>query len=113
MMHRVAPVRHVGIHPCTPHVGDRRGAPCGHSQHRPAVGRVTLSRMSSAAEMPPPPDRGYGRWLPGLWTLLHYRAAWLPRDVLAGLVLTAILVPTGMGYAEAAGLEAITGLYAT
>jgi high affinity sulfate transporter 1 len=32
---------------------------------------------------------------------------------MAGLVLTAILVPVGMGYAEAAGLPAITGLYAT
>ena len=32
---------------------------------------------------------------------------------MAGLVLTAILVPVGMGYAEAAGLPAIYGLYAT
>ena len=32
---------------------------------------------------------------------------------IAGLVLTAVLVPVGMGYAEAAGLPAITGLYAT
>ena len=32
---------------------------------------------------------------------------------MAGLVLTAILVPVGMGYAEAAGLPAINGLYAT
>jgi high affinity sulfate transporter 1 len=39
--------------------------------------------------------------------------AWLSRDVAAGLVLTALLVPAGMGYAEAAGLPPITGLYAT
>jgi MFS superfamily sulfate permease-like transporter len=31
----------------------------------------------------------------------------------AGLVLTAFLVPVGMGYAQAAGLPPITGLYAT
>jgi len=33
--------------------------------------------------------------------------------VVAGIVLTAVLVPAGMGYAEAAGLPAIYGLYAT
>ena len=32
---------------------------------------------------------------------------------MAGLVLTALLVPVGMGYAQAAGLSPITGLYAT
>jgi high affinity sulfate transporter 1 len=45
--------------------------------------------------------------------LRHYRRAWLARDVAAGLVLTALLVPAGMGYALASGLPAITGLYAT
>ena len=34
-------------------------------------------------------------------------------DVVAGLALTAVLVPVGMGYAEAAGLPAVTGLYAS
>ena len=33
--------------------------------------------------------------------------------MVGGIVLTAILVPVGMGYAEAAGLEPIYGLYAT
>ncbi len=33
--------------------------------------------------------------------------------MMAGLVLVAILVPVGMGYAEASGLPAIYGLYAT
>jgi high affinity sulfate transporter 1 len=42
-----------------------------------------------------------------------YRPTYLPRDVFAGIVLTAILVPAGLGYAEAAGLPAIVGLYAT
>jgi high affinity sulfate transporter 1 len=35
------------------------------------------------------------------------------QDISAGLVLTAILIPAGMGYAEAAGLPAIYGLYTT
>lgn len=52
-------------------------------------------------------------WLPGLWVLRSYHPAWLGRDLTAGLVLTALLVPAGMGYAEASGLPAITGLYAT
>jgi MFS superfamily sulfate permease-like transporter len=56
---------------------------------------------------------GAGRWLPGLQTLRSYRRAWLPRDLVAGIVLTALLVPAGMGYAEASGLPAIYGLYAT
>jgi high affinity sulfate transporter 1 len=51
--------------------------------------------------------------VPGLDILRAYKRAWWPKDILAGLVLTAVLVPVGMGYAEAAGLPAITGLYAT
>jgi high affinity sulfate transporter 1 len=56
---------------------------------------------------------GIWRWLPGAQTLRAYRPSWLPRDVVAGIVLTALLVPAGMGYAEASGLPAIYGLYAT
>jgi high affinity sulfate transporter 1 len=51
------------------------------------------------------------RWLPGLRTLASYRAGWLRSDVVAGLVLTTLLVPQGMAYAELAGLPVITGLY--
>ena len=56
---------------------------------------------------------GLERWVPGLRTLREYRRAWLVSDLVAGLVLTALLVPVGMGYAQAAGLPPITGLYAT
>jgi high affinity sulfate transporter 1 len=59
------------------------------------------------------PARGPERWIPGLRTLREYRRAWLVSDLVAGLVLTALLVPVGMGYAQAAGLPPITGLYAT
>src|SRR3954470_10109928 len=51
------------------------------------------------------------RTLPGLATLSSYKAGWLRHDVVAGLVLTALLVPQGMAYAELAGLPPITGLY--
>ena len=54
------------------------------------------------------------RWLPpGVETAMHYRRAWLWPDVRAGLVVTALLIPAGMGYAEVAGLPPETGLYAT
>jgi high affinity sulfate transporter 1 len=56
---------------------------------------------------------GAGQWLPGVQTLRVYQRSWLSRDVVAGIVLTALLVPAGMGYAEASGLPAIYGLYAT
>jgi high affinity sulfate transporter 1 len=45
--------------------------------------------------------------------LKGYRVSWLSHDVVAGLVLTTLLVPQGMAYAELAGLPAITGLYTT
>ncbi len=50
-------------------------------------------------------------WLPGLQAVRSYRRAWLARDVVAGVVLTTLLVPQGMAYAELAGLPPITGLY--
>ena len=45
--------------------------------------------------------------MPGLQLLRTYQRSWLPRDVVAGLVLTALLVPAGMGYAEAVALAGI------
>src|ERR1043166_6129955 len=53
------------------------------------------------------------RWLPGLQILSEYQAAWLPRDVIAGLVLATMLVPVGIAYALASGVPGIYGLYAT
>jgi high affinity sulfate transporter 1 len=50
-------------------------------------------------------------WVPGVRVVATYQRKWLPRDVLAGIVLTTLLVPQGMAYAELAGLPAITGLY--
>src|SRR5438477_106953 len=40
-----------------------------------------------------------------------YRRKWLAKDVVAGIVLSTLLVPQGMAYAELAGLPPITGLY--
>jgi high affinity sulfate transporter 1 len=71
----------------------------------PTPGRIT---RPAAGE-----QRGIWKWLPGLYTFRNYQRRWLRNDLMAGLVLTAVLVPVGMGYAEAAGLPAINGLYAT
>ncbi|MEE9912756.1 MAG: SulP family inorganic anion transporter [Deltaproteobacteria bacterium] len=57
--------------------------------------------------------RGLNRFIPILATLRGYQRGWVLHDIAAGLVLTAILVPVGMGYASASGLPAIYGLYAT
>ena len=56
---------------------------------------------------------GWKRWLPGLQIISRYEAAWLPRDLMAGLVLTTMLVPVGIAYAVASGVPGIYGLYAT
>ncbi len=53
------------------------------------------------------------RRLPGLTALRGYRRADLRGDLVAGLAVTALLVPQGMAYAELAGLPAVTGLYTT
>jgi high affinity sulfate transporter 1 len=53
------------------------------------------------------------RWVPGARVLHTYERNWLRPDIVAGVVLAAILVPQGMAYAELAGLPAVYGLYAT
>ena len=58
-------------------------------------------------------SQGPGRWFPGLALVRRTRGAALRRDVVAGTVLAALLVPQGMAYAELAGLPPVTGLYAT
>ncbi len=52
-------------------------------------------------------------WMPGVRVLRTYERGWLPRDVIAGIVLVTLLVPQGMAYAELSGLPPITGLYTT
>jgi len=49
--------------------------------------------------------------LPGAQALAGYRVGWLRSDLVAGLVLSTLLVPQGMAYAELAGLPPINGLY--
>ena len=72
----------------------------------PEPGRIALApRVRDPA--------GWIRWVPGLQTLRSYQSEWLRHDVVAGLVLTAMLVPVGIAYAVASGVPGINGLYAT
>ena len=76
---------------------------------------VDPPEVHSPPETRPPRDtRGAAeRWLPVLATLRGYGLATFRADLVAGMVLSTIMVPAAMGYAQAAGLPAITGLYAT
>src|SRR5262245_65882040 len=56
---------------------------------------------------------GWMRWVPGLDMLRTYETSWLRHDLVAGLVMTTMLVPVGIAYAEASGVPGINGLYAT
>ena len=53
------------------------------------------------------------KWPPGLQVARSYQLSWLKGDLIAAVVLTGLLIPAGMGYAEVAGLPPVTGLYAT
>lgn len=74
----------------------------------PASGKGRLSRPHDAVY-----QSGLKRWLPGVRMLQEYDAAWLRHDIVAGLVLTTMLVPVGIAYAVASGVPGIYGLYAT
>ena len=75
------------------------------SVSQPEAGRLARPTTSETS--------GWTRWLPGLQTLRRYQLAWLPSDLVAGLVLTTMLVPVGIAYAVASGVPGIYGLYAT
>jgi high affinity sulfate transporter 1 len=76
------------------------------SSHTTELGRI--ARHPTQAN-----QTGWKRWLPGLNTLRGYKSSWLRHDLVAGLVMTTMLVPVGIAYAEASGVPGINGLYAT
>src|SRR6516164_2035856 len=51
-------------------------------------------------------------WLPGLRLLLHYDRANLAPDLTAGVVVTLVLIPSAIAYADLAKCPPIAGLYA-
>ena len=59
------------------------------------------------------PQNRLERLVPAVVTLRGYDGPRLRRDALAGLAVWAAAVPSGLAYAELAGLPPITGLYAS
>ena len=57
-------------------------------------------------------DALIGRFAPGLRQLLDYRREWLRFDLVAGVSVAAVAVPTAIAYAQLIGFEPIVGLYA-
>lgn len=69
---------------------------------------------SAAADPFVPRSQGplLGRLLPVTRRLPGYVAASLRPDVIAGVTVAALAVPSAMAYAELAGLSPVAGLYA-
>ena len=68
-----------------------------------------LSQTSARAM----PRKGLAAWIPAVNVLREYQLGWLRNDIVAGIVLSTMLVPVGIAYAVASGVPAIYGLYAT
>jgi SulP family sulfate permease len=51
-------------------------------------------------------------WLPGLRLLIAYDRSWWRHDLTAGLVVTLVLIPSAIAYADLAKCSPIAGLYA-
>jgi MFS superfamily sulfate permease-like transporter len=51
-------------------------------------------------------------WFSGVRLLLHYDRACLSQDLTAGLVVTLVLIPSAIAYADLAKCPPISGLYA-
>src|SRR6476469_4305615 len=94
------------------HTRARPGAVSGKTTGRHSPLHVLLVVLTSA-RLDRMERAGLMRWIPGLHTLRHYEPSWLRHDIVAGLVMTTMLVPVGIAYAQASGLPGITGLYAT
>jgi high affinity sulfate transporter 1 len=52
------------------------------------------------------------RIAPGLGVLAGYRRDWLRHDVIAGVSVAAVALPTAIAYAQIIGLDPVVGLYA-
>lgn len=61
----------------------------------------------------PNPSSTFARWFPAWQWLQDYNSSKFKSDLLAALIIIAMLVPQGMAYAMVAGLPPITGLYAS
>ena len=80
---------------------------------RAAASKEPTGRSTGVTAEAPSRVEALSRAIPGLSMLRGYRPGLLGKDLVAGLVVTTLLVPQGMAYAELSGLPVITGLYTT
>ena len=68
----------------------------------------------AAAKTKEQPEKNHGvaRFLPIATWLPKYNRLWLRSDLIAGLTVTALVVPKALGYAGIAGVPIQYGLYA-
>jgi sulfate permease, SulP family len=66
----------------------------------------------SSASRPEESERRLARFLPVLEWLPRYDRRWLRADIVAGVAVTALIVPKNLGYAGIAGVPLENGLYA-
>jgi high affinity sulfate transporter 1 len=70
--------------------------------------------MTALTEHPPASGTGVlARFAPGLAMLRSYRREWVRFDVVAGVSVAAVAIPTAVAYAQIAGFSPIVGLYAS
>jgi SulP family sulfate permease len=62
--------------------------------------------------IPPSSSRRFLDWLPGLRLLFGYDRKWLRHDLLSAVVVTLVLIPSAIAYADLAKCSPIAGLYA-
>ncbi len=68
--------------------------------------------MNKTAEAKTGKTRGISGYFPILYWLSNYDRSWLKGDLIAGLSVWALMVPTSLGYAEISGVPVQHGLYA-
>ncbi len=72
---------------------------------------MTPDDAPSTARAPEQPG-SIRRFIPSLVWLPNYQRSWLKNDVIAGLSVWALTVPTSLGYASLSGVPVQNGLYA-
>ena len=77
----------------------------------PADHQPEAAPSQPAGEPVPAPSR-WSSWLPGLTLFRHYRREWLSGDLLAGVSVSVIMIPSVIAYAQLMGMPPEHGLYA-
>ncbi len=68
--------------------------------------------MNATVQTTPLPSTPSARWIPAFTWLRSYERGWLRADIVAGVTLSAYLLPAGIGDASLANLPPEAGIYA-